>query len=184
MFRTRLEPLRVFVSSYPMDGILRISENCSRPINEILSDETSAFTDQPRLCCRKHRSLQHHPCFRAMTNLQPRIRRPRCYRSGATGTPVDPTTDRKRKDLIVEKMANIRYGFGREYLLGFYGEHNAGTPIRCIGVPDKERSAAARTYICEKGLCEDSLPAAYTPSIGVQRGRKCLVSGPCGEVRL
>ena len=28
---------------------------------------------------------------------------------------------------------------------------------------DKQRSAAARTYICEKGLCEDSLPAAYTP---------------------
>jgi len=25
---------------------------------------------------------------------------------------------------------------------------------RCIGVPDKQRSAAACTYICEKGLCE------------------------------
>jgi len=41
---------------------LRISEKCGRPINGILSDTTSAFkfTDQPRLCCRKHRNLQHH----------------------------------------------------------------------------------------------------------------------------
>ena len=76
MFHARLESLRAFVSSYPMDGILRISEKCSHPINGILSDTTSAFTDQPRLCCRKHRSLQHHPFFRAMINLQPRIRRP------------------------------------------------------------------------------------------------------------
>jgi len=93
MFHARLEPLRAFISSYPMDGILRISEKCSRPIIGILSDTSSAFTDQPRLCCRMHRSLQHHPCFRAMNNLQPRIRRPRCYSSGATGTPDDPTTD-------------------------------------------------------------------------------------------
>ena len=54
----------------------------------------------------------------------------------------------------------------------------ASTSRRCMGVPDKERSAAARTCICEKGLCEDSLPAAYTPFIGVRRGRKCLASGP------
>ena len=47
MFHARLEPLRAFVPSYPMDGILRISEKCSRPINRILSDTTSAFTDQP-----------------------------------------------------------------------------------------------------------------------------------------
>ena len=60
----------------------------------------------------------------------------------------------------------------------------ASTSRRCIGVPDKERSAAARTYICEKGLLKDSLPAAYTPFIGVRRGRKCLASGPRGEVRL
>ena len=60
----------------------------------------------------------------------------------------------------------------------------ASTSMRCIGVPYKERSAAARTYICEKGQCEDSLPAAYTPFIGVRRGRKCLASGPRGEVRL
>jgi len=82
-----------------MDGILRISEKCSRPINGILSDTTSALTDQPRLCCRKHRSLQHLPCFRAMINLQPCIRRPRCYRTRATSTPVDPTTDSKRHAL-------------------------------------------------------------------------------------
>jgi len=66
MFHARLEPFRAFVCSYTIDGILRISEKCSRPINGILSDTTSAFTDQPRLCCRKHHSLQHHPCFRAM----------------------------------------------------------------------------------------------------------------------
>jgi len=56
MFHARLEPLRAFVSSYPIDGILRISEKCGRPINGILSDTPSAFTDQPRLCCRKHRA--------------------------------------------------------------------------------------------------------------------------------
>jgi len=100
MFHARLEPLRAFVSSCPMDGILRISEKCSR----ILSDTTSAFTDQPRLCCRKHHCLQHHPCFRAMINLQPRILRPRCYSSGATGTPVDPTTDSKRHALLSARI--------------------------------------------------------------------------------
>ena len=92
MFHARLEPLRAFLSSYPMEGVLRISEKCGRPINGILSDTTSAFTDQPRLCCRKHRCLQHHPWFPAMINLQPRIRRPRCYSSGATGTLVAPTS--------------------------------------------------------------------------------------------
>ena len=105
MFHARLEPLRAFVSSYPMDGILRISERCSRPINGIPSDTTSAFTDQPRLCCRKHRNLQHHPCFRAMINLQPRIRRPRYYNSSrATGAPVDPTTDNKRHALLSARV--------------------------------------------------------------------------------
>ena len=34
----------------------------------------------------------------------------------------------------------------------------ASTSGRCIGVPDKERSAAARTYICEKELCERQSP--------------------------
>jgi len=104
MFHTRLEPLRAFVSSYPMDGILRISEKFSRPINRILSDTTSAFTDQPRLCCRKHHSLQHHPFFRAMINLQPRIRRLQCYSSGATSTPVDPATDSKRHALLSARV--------------------------------------------------------------------------------
>ena len=60
----------------------------------------------------------------------------------------------------------------------------ASTSRRCIGVPDKERSTAARTYICEKGLWKDSVQAAYTPFIGVRRGRTCLASGPLGEVRL
>jgi len=60
----------------------------------------------------------------------------------------------------------------------------ASTSRRCIGVPDKERSTSASKYICEKGLCKDSLPGAYTPFIGVRRGRKCLTSGPRGEVRL
>ena len=53
-----------------------------------------------------------------------------------------------------------------------------------MGVPDKERSVAARTHVCEKGLWKDSLPVAYTPFIGERRGRKCLVSGLRGEVRL
>jgi len=104
MFHVRLEPLRAFVSSYPTDGILQVSEKCSQPINGIRSDTTSAFTDQPRLCCRKHRNLQHHPCFRAMINLQPRIRRLPCYSSGVTGTPVDPTTDSKRHALLSARV--------------------------------------------------------------------------------
>ena len=60
----------------------------SRPINGILSDTTSAFTDQPRFYFRKHRNVQHH----AMINLQPRIFRKRCYRTRVTRTPADPTT--------------------------------------------------------------------------------------------
>jgi len=47
MFHAKLEPFRAFISSYPMDGTLRISEKCGRPINGILSDTTSAFVDQP-----------------------------------------------------------------------------------------------------------------------------------------
>jgi len=100
MFHARLEPLRALVSSYPMDGILRISEKCGRPINGILSDTTSASTNQPRLCCRKYRSLQHHPCFRAMINLQSRIRRPRCNSSGAAANPVALTAANKRNALL------------------------------------------------------------------------------------
>ena len=79
-----------------------------------------------------------------------------------------------------------REGSSLVWNIPFIGTTRFGvsTSRRCIGVPDKERSAAARTYICEKGLCEDSLPAAYTPFIGVRRDRKCLASGPRGEVRL
>jgi len=61
---------------------------------------SSAFTDQPWLCHRKHCSLQHHPCFRTLINLQPRIRRPRCYSARATGTPVASTADSKRNALL------------------------------------------------------------------------------------
>ena len=96
MFHARMEPLRAFISSYPMDGILRASEKYGCPINRILSDTTSAFTDQLRLCNRKHCSLQHHPCFWAMINLELRICRPWCCSSCATGTPVAPTADSKR----------------------------------------------------------------------------------------
>jgi len=63
-------------------------------------------------------------------------------------------------------------------------QFGASTSRRCIGVPDKERSVAARTYICEKGLWKDSLLAEYIPFIGLQRGRKCLTSNPRGEVCL
>ena len=56
------------------------------------------------VCCMKHRSLQHHPCFRAMINLQPRLRQPRCYSSDATGTPGDPTTDIKRHALLSARV--------------------------------------------------------------------------------
>ena len=80
-----------------MDGILRALWRRCHPMDGKMETISSAFTDEPRLCHRKHYSLQHHPCFRAMINLQPRIRRPRCYNcSRATGTPVDPTTDSKR----------------------------------------------------------------------------------------
>jgi len=82
----------------------------------------------------------------------------------------------------------VRKGSSLAWNIPFIGSARFGAstsrPGRCIGVPDKERSAAARTYICEKGLLKDSLPAAYTSFIGVQRGRKCLASGPRGEVRL
>jgi len=100
MFHARLEPLRAFVSLYPMDGILRASEKCGRPINGILSGSRGAFTDQLRMCYRKHCSLQHHPCFREMINLQPRIRRLRCYSLRATGTTVAPTAASKRNALL------------------------------------------------------------------------------------
>ena len=53
----------------------------------------------------------------------------------------------------------------------------ASTSRRCIGVPDKQRCAAARTYICEKGLCGKQYPGsvhyvyrrAARPFIGINR---------------
>jgi len=44
--------------------------------------------------------LDAFPCFRALINLQTRIRRPRCSSSRATGTPVAPTADSKRNALL------------------------------------------------------------------------------------
>ena len=48
----------------------------------------------------------------------------------------------------------VRKGFSLAWNIPFIGtaRFGASTSRRCIGVPDKERSAAARTYICEKGL--------------------------------
>jgi len=86
---------------HPMDGILRALRRRCHPIDGKMKTTSSTFTDQPRLCRRKHCNLQHHPCFRALTNLQPRIRRrPRCSSARATGNPVAPTTDSKRNALL------------------------------------------------------------------------------------
>jgi len=111
-----LEPLRAFVCWYPMDGILRASGQRCRPINGtlmILSKTRSAFTDQPRLCCRKHRTLQHHPCFRTMINLQPRIRRPQCSSAHAMGTSVAPAADSKRNALLMRSSVPSAKFFAR-----------------------------------------------------------------------
>ena len=54
------------------------------------------FPSSPHAFC----SLQHHPCFRALINLQPRIRRLRCSSARATGTPIALTTDGKRNALL------------------------------------------------------------------------------------
>ena len=56
----------------------------------IFHEISRAFTVQSRLCYRKHSSLKHHPCNRAMINLQPCIRRPRCDKSRANSTPRHP----------------------------------------------------------------------------------------------
>jgi len=80
---------------HPMDGILRALWRRYHPMDGKMKTTSSAFTDQSRLCHRKHCSLQHHPCFRALINLQPRIRRPRCSSARATGTPVASTADSK-----------------------------------------------------------------------------------------
>ena len=88
-------------SKHPMDGILRALWRRCHPMDGKMKTTSSAFTDQPRLCNRKHCSLQHHhPCFRALINLQPRIRRPRCSSARATGTSVAPTADSKRNTLL------------------------------------------------------------------------------------
>jgi len=56
-------------SKHPMDGILRALWWRCHPMDGKMKTTSSAFTDQPRLCHRKHCSLQHHPCFRALINL-------------------------------------------------------------------------------------------------------------------
>jgi len=100
IFHAGLEPLRAFFCSYPMDGILRASRQRCGPMDGILSDTLRALMDQTELCCKKPRSSQHHPCFRAMINLQSRIRRPRCYSQRADGTRVALTADSKRHALL------------------------------------------------------------------------------------
>ena len=87
-------------SKHPMDGILRALWGRCHPMDGKMKTTSSAFTDPPQLCHRKYRSLQHHPCFRALINLQPRIRRPRCSSARATDTLVTPTADSKRNALL------------------------------------------------------------------------------------
>jgi len=52
--------------------------------------------------------------------------------------------------------AKARKGSSLAWNIPFTGSarFGASTSRRCIGVPDKQRCAAARTYIREKGLCE------------------------------
>jgi len=86
---------------HPMDGILRALWRRCHPMDGKMKTTSSAFTEQPRLCHRKHCNLQHHhPCFRALINLRPRIRRLRCSSARATGTFVTPTADSKRNALL------------------------------------------------------------------------------------
>ena len=93
-------------SKHPMVGILRALWQRCHPMDGKMETTSSAFMDQPRLCHRKHHSLQFHPCFRASINLQPRIRRPRCYSSRANGTPVAPGIDSKRHVLLPQLPAS------------------------------------------------------------------------------
>jgi len=74
-------------------GFCEFSGGVCHPMDGKMKTISIAFTDQPRLCHRKHRNLRHHPCFRTMTNLQPRMWRPRCSSARATGTPFAPTAD-------------------------------------------------------------------------------------------
>jgi len=87
-------------SKHPMDGILRALWRRGHPMDGKTKTTSSAFTDESRLCHRKHCNLQHHPCFQALINLQPRIRRPQCSSAHATGTPFAPTADSKRNALL------------------------------------------------------------------------------------
>jgi len=50
-------------------GILQASGQRCDPMDEILSDTMRARMDQTQLCCKKLRSSQHHPCFRAKIHL-------------------------------------------------------------------------------------------------------------------
>jgi len=99
-----LEPFRTFVCSNPMDGILQAFGQRCRPMDGILSDTLRALMDQTQFCCKKLHSSQHHLCFRAMINIQPRIRRLRCYSSRANGTPVALAADSKRHVLLSTRV--------------------------------------------------------------------------------
>jgi len=52
----------------------------------------------------------------------------------------------------------VHKGSSLTWNIPFIGAARCGASTSRIGVPDKERSAAARTYICEKGLCERQSP--------------------------
>jgi len=80
---------------------LRTFEKCGRPINGILSYTTSAFTDQPRLCSRKNRSLQHHPCFRAMINTG------HCVKIDAFWLTPEFSGIRKTMDLRIDVVGGV-----------------------------------------------------------------------------
>jgi len=85
---------------YPMDWILRALWWRCHMMDGKMKTTSSPFTDQPRLYHRKHCSLQHDPCFRALINLQPRIRCPQYSSARVSGTPVASTADSKRNALL------------------------------------------------------------------------------------
>jgi len=87
-------------SKHPMDGILRALWRRRHSMDGKMNMTWSAFTHQARLCHTKHCTLQHHPSFRVLINLQLRIRRPRCSSAHTTGTPVAPTADSKHNALL------------------------------------------------------------------------------------
>jgi len=73
-----------------------------------------------------------------------------------TGRPHFSLAEIRNIPSIGYEETKAREGSSRAWNIPFIGtaRFGASTNRRCIGVPDKERSAAARTYICEKGLCE------------------------------